>query len=237
MAGSSSSTVKALSAGAVKWVVEDLARTFKQDNGTSVEITFGTIGGIRKRLDAGERGDFMMGTTPAVTELERGGLVAAGSRRELGRTLTGICVRAGAAVPDISTPAAFRNMLLSVRSFAYTDPRMGGTSGIFLTGLMERLGVLDAVRAKAVLCINGDDVVEKVAQGAAEAGSTFISEMVLAGGVTVAGPLPAGIGNATSYSAGLLDGGANPDGAGRFIAYITAPERREAWIRGGFERA
>ena len=92
--------------------------------------------------------------------------------------------------------------MLDARSLAYTDPSAGGTSGIFLVGLLERLGIADAVRAKTVLCINGDEVVEKVLSGDAEVGSTFISEIVPVKGVKIVGPLPAAIENATAYAAG-----------------------------------
>src|SRR5215468_10502726 len=49
----------------------------------------------------------------------------AGSRTELGRTLTGICVHAGAPMPDISTPESFKQTMLRVRSVAYTNPQAG----------------------------------------------------------------------------------------------------------------
>ena len=52
--------------------------------------------------------------------------------------------------------------MLAARSLAYTDPQVGGTSGIFLVGPFERLGIADAMRAKALgTCINGDEVVTR----------------------------------------------------------------------------
>jgi molybdate transport system substrate-binding protein len=51
--------------------------------------------------------------------------------------------------------------MLAARSLAYTDPQAGGTSGIFLVGLFERLGIVGAMRRKALTCINGDEVVDK----------------------------------------------------------------------------
>ena len=63
-------------------------------------------------------------------------------------------------MPDISTPDGFKQTLLKARSVAYTNPQAGGTSGIFLVGLLERLGIAEAVGKKALLCINGDEVVE-----------------------------------------------------------------------------
>jgi len=229
--------LKVLSAGAVKYVATDFAPRFTRDTGDQVEFTFGTIGGVRKRLENGETADIVMGTAPAIAQMEQSGVLVAGSCTDLGRTLTGLCVRADAPMPDISTPDRFKQTLLKARSIAYTNPQAGGTSGIFLVGLLERLGIAEAVGRKALLCINGDDVVDKVAAGAAEIGSTFLSEIVPMKAVKAVGPLPQPIQNATAYAAGIMTGSGNREAASRFIAMLTAPAQREAWLSLGFEPA
>lgn len=229
--------LKVLSAGAVKYVATDFAPRFTRDTGDQVEFTFGTIGGVRKRLENGETADIVMGTAPAIAQMEQSGVLVAGSCTDLGRTLTGLCVRADAPMPDISTPDRFKQTLLKARSIAYTNPQAGGTSGIFLVGLLERLGIAEAVSRKALLCINGDDVVDKVAAGDAEIGSTFLSEIVPMKAVKVVGPLPQPIQNATAYAAGIMTASGNREAAGRFIAMLTAPAQRQAWLSLGFEPA
>jgi molybdate transport system substrate-binding protein len=229
--------LKVLSAGAVKHVLTDFAPRFARDAGGHVEFTFGTIGAVRKRLANGETADVIIGTAAAITQLEHAGVLIVGSRADLGRTFTGLCLRAGAPLPDISTPERFKAAMLAARSIAYTDPEAGGTSGIFLVGLFERLGIADAVRAKALPCLNGDDVVDKVLAGDAELGSTFLSEIVPVKGVAAVGALPAPIENVTAYAAGIMTGSANADAAARFIAMLTAPAQREAWVSLGFEPA
>jgi molybdate transport system substrate-binding protein len=108
--------------------------------------------------------------------------------------------------PDITTPHAFKQALLNARSIAYTDPRAGGSSGIFLAGLFERLGIADIVQKKAVLGKRGHDVARSVAEGRAEAGITFISELISQAGVIVVGPLPGDLYNANTYSAAISVG-------------------------------
>jgi molybdate transport system substrate-binding protein len=229
--------LKVLSAGALKYVVTDFAPKFTHETGDHIEFTFGTIGMVQKRLQNGETADIVMGTAPAIAQLEQSGVLVAGSRTELGRTLTGICVRADTPMPDISTPDRFKQAMLDARSVAYTNPQAGGTSGIFLVGLLKRLGIADAVGQKALLCINGDEVVERVLAGDAEIGSTFISEIVPVKGVKVVGSLPAAIQNATTYAAGIMAGSSHREAAGRFIAMLTTPAQRDAWMLLGFEPA
>jgi molybdate transport system substrate-binding protein len=227
--------LKVLSAGAVKYVVTDVAAKFTRDTGGHIEFTFATIGGVQKRLKDGETADIIVGTASAIAQMEQAGLLVAGSRTDLGRTLTGICVRDGAPMPNISTPESFKQTMLTARSVAYTNPQAGGTSGIFLVGLLERLGIADAVGRKALLCSNGDEVVEKVLAGDAEIGSTFISEIVPAKGVKLVGPLPAATGNVTTYAAGIMAGSRNREAAERFMAMLTARTQRDTWISLGFE--
>jgi molybdate transport system substrate-binding protein len=229
--------LKVLSAGAVKYVVTDFAPKFTHETGDHIEFTFGTIGMVQRRLQNGETADIVVGTALAIAQLEQSGVLVAGSRTELGRTLTGICVRAGMPTPDISTPDRFKQAMLEARSVAYTNPQAGGTSGIYLVGLLQRLGIADAVGRKALLCINGDDVVERVLAGDAEIGSTFISEIVPVKGVKVVGSLPAAIQNATTYAAGIMAGSSHREAADRFITMLTAPAQRDAWMSLGFEPA
>jgi molybdate transport system substrate-binding protein len=229
--------LRVLSAGAVKYVVTDLAAEFTRDTGDKIEFTFATIGGVRKRLEDGETADIIIGTAPAMAQMEQAGVLIACSRTDLGRTRTGICVRDAAPMPDISTPESFRQAMLTARSVAYTNPQAGGTSGIFLADLLERLGIADAVGKKTLLCSNGDEVVQKVSIGDAEIGSTFISEIMPVKGVRLVGPLPAAIENATAYAAGIMAGSRNREAAGRFIAMLIAPAQRDAWMRFGFEPA
>jgi molybdate transport system substrate-binding protein len=229
--------LKVLSAGAVKYVVTDFAPKYTHETGDHLEFTFGTIGMVQKRLQNGETADIVMGTAPAIAQLEQSGVLVAGSRTELGRTLTGICVRADTPMPDISTPDRFKQAMLAARSVAYTNPQAGGTSGIFLVGLLQRLGIADAVGKKALPCINGDEVVERVLAGDAEIGSTFISEIVPVKGVKVVGSLPAAIQNATTYAAGIMAGSSHREAADLFIAMLTAPAQRDAWMSLGFEPA
>jgi molybdate transport system substrate-binding protein len=226
-----------LSAGAVKYVVTGFAARLARDTGKEVEFTFGTIGAVEQRLASGETADIIIGTAPTIARIAQAGVLVAASRTDLGRTFTGLCVRDGAPVPDISTPERFRQAMLAAGSVAYTDPEAGGTSGIFLVGLFERLGIAEAIAKKALPCINGDEVVEKVLGGAAEIGSTFLSEIVPVKGVRLVGPLPAPIENVTAYAAGIMAASANREAAARFIAMLTAPAQREAWMSFGFEPA
>lgn len=226
-----------LSAGAVEYVIRQLASRYQQAGGPPVDFTFRTIAGVKKLLAEGRRADIVIGTSAAIREMEEAGALVAGTRIDIGSTETGMCVRQGAPVPDISTREKLRDLLVGARAVAYSNPEVGGSSGIYLVKLMAELGILAEVQKKSVLCKNGEDIVKAVASGQADVGSTFVSEFPLAQGVTSAGAIPAAFGNSTSYAGALLASGSGSEAARRFLAALRAPDNRSIWTENGFRPA
>ena len=81
-------------------------------------------------------------------------------------------VRAGAAKPDISSAEAFKSALLNAKSVGYL--KQDGTSGAYLHGLFEQLGILDAIKSKVVRP-ETDIVSELVAKGEIELGMVVMT--------------------------------------------------------------
>jgi molybdate transport system substrate-binding protein len=229
--------IKVMSAGAVQSIVTALGAEFERETGNKLELNFNTVGALRDRLAGGEMADLVILSASAIEALEKTGMFVAGSRTDLGRTVTGVAVKEGAAVPDISTPEAFKQALLKARTVAYTDPKAGGSSGTFFAGLLERLGIADAVNKKAVLGKRGYEVAQAIADGRAEIGTTFISEVLPVKGVKVVGPLPGELYNANSYTAAIPAGATSRAGAIGLLRYLTKPATRDRWTAAGLEPA
>src|SRR4029078_6314040 len=92
-------------------------------------------------MEGGEVFDLAVLTPAAVNDLSSKGKFVAGSRTNLGRVGVGVVVRGGAPKPDISSVDAFKKALLAAKSVAYIDPAAGGSSGIYVAGLLDKLGV------------------------------------------------------------------------------------------------
>ena len=120
----------------------------------------------------------------------------------MARVGVGVAVREGAARPDIHTVDAFKQTMLTAKAVAYVDPAAGGSSGIYLSGLLDRLGIGAVVKPKAVL-VNGGAAADRVVSGEADVAVQQISELLPVKGVVVLGPLPAEIQNYTVYAAGI----------------------------------
>jgi molybdate transport system substrate-binding protein len=229
--------IKIMSAGAVKEMVAMLGAEFEKATGAKFDYHFGTAGSLRERVEQSEAADLVILSQSAIATLEKRGLVAAGSAKDLGRTVTGVVVREGAAVPDIATPEAFKQALLNANTVAYTDPNAGGSGGIMFAAMLDKLGIADAVDKKAVLGKNGHSVAVSVAEGRAEIGTTFISEILPVKGAHVVGTLPGELHTANTYSAAIHAGSAKVEAARAFLSALTDPASRPRWVEAGLEPA
>lgn len=198
--------VRVLTAGAFKSMVQALAPAYEQQSGHKLVVANDTVGGIVKRVigapgTAPEAFDVLIVSPAAMTELVKAGRVADASVVRLARTGVGVAVKAGAPAPDISTVAALQKALLDARAVAYIDPAAGGTSGIYFAGLLDRWGIADRVKAKAVL-VPGGLVAERLVSGQADLAIHQISEILAVPGATLVGPLPPEVQSYTVYAAG-----------------------------------
>jgi len=98
--------------------------------------------------------------------------------------------------PDISSVEAFKRTPLNAKSIAYIDPASGGTSGIYLSQALEKLGIAAEIKSKLRLVSpptgqSSPRVGEVVQRGEAEIGIQPVSELIEVAGIDVVGPLPA----------------------------------------------
>lgn len=228
--------IKVLSAGAVGTALNALAADYQKERHNTVTLTFGNVGQIQNRLKLGEPADIVILSKPALDELAKARGLVAGSAKVLGRVGMGVAIKAGAPKPNIATPEAFKAALLAAPSIAYSDPAGGGSSGIFFDKLIEKLGIADQIRAKAVL-IRGGSAADQITQGKAAMAVQNSSELIDAPGIQYVGAFPAADQNFITYSAGVAVKSAEPNIALSFIRFITSREAAKRWHAAGFETA
>jgi molybdate transport system substrate-binding protein len=228
--------IKVLTAGAFKQVLLALVPDFERTSGHKVSVDNDTVGALTKRIEGGETFDVAVLTPAAVDALANKGKLVAGSRANLARVGVGVVVKEGAAKPDIGSVDSFKRALLAAKSVAYIDPAAGGSSGIYVAGLLDKLGIAVEVKPKAKL-IPGGAVAEHVARGEAELGIHQISEILPVKGVTLVGPLPAEIQNYTVYAAGLGAQAKESDAAKALLKALSGPAAAEVLKSKGMEPA
>jgi molybdate transport system substrate-binding protein len=227
-------TVRVLSAGAAQAAIKELAPAFASATGHTLDATFDTVGALRERALAGEKADVLILSVAAIAVLEKAGKILPNSAFDLGSIAVAMAVRKGAHVPDAtSSPEALKRTLLAAKSIAHADPARGATAGAHFAGVLERLGIADAIRPRVTVLGFGGDVVEGVAQGRFEIGVSQASEIIAHSGVTLVGALPEPLGHRTRYLAAIA-AGAGP-AARTFLQYLAGLQARAAFKASGFD--
>jgi molybdate transport system substrate-binding protein len=232
---SAAAEVKILTAGAMKAVVLELVPAFEKETGHKAVVDNDTAGGLSKRILGGEAFDLVVVTPGVIDDLTGKGKVAAGTRAIVARVGVGVAVKDGAPLPDISSVDALKRTLLAAKSVAYIDPASGGSSGPFVVGLFEKLGIAAEMKPKAKLK-NGGYVADLVASGEAEIGLHQISEIAPVKGARLVGPLPAEIQNYTTYAVGIAADAKQPDAAKAMIKLLSGSEAADVLKRRGMEK-
>ena len=213
-------------------VMQELGPQYERSTGHKLVVSYGLAAVLGKEIEGGATFDLAILAPPQIDALIKVGKIAADTRTVLARSGIGVMVRTGAPKPDISTVDAFKRTLLAAKSIAFPPQ---GQSGIYLAGLIERLGLTEALKPKMMPIANGPLTGETVAKGEAEIGITPIGELLAVKGVALVGPLPAEVQNYTSYAAALMTGAPSPQAAKAFLAFLGSAEAKQAFAAAGIE--
>ena len=217
--------IKVLSSSALNAVITELTPQFERATGHRLSVQYGASAVLKKRIDAGESPDVAILTPALIDELIKQGKCAPDVHTDIARSGVGVAVRAGAPKPDIGTVEAFKKALRDARSIGYTNPALGGLSGVYIGGLIERLGMAAELKSKTVLTSNAPHVLaEAVVKGDIELGLIQISEIVPEPGLQLVGPLPPELQNFSVFTAGLLAAGKEPEAGRALIKFLISPD-------------
>jgi molybdate transport system substrate-binding protein len=231
--------VKILASGSLKGALSRLAPDFQKSSGTTAAIEYGPAGAIADRIQRDDAADVVIVSRSQLEKLAKGGKLLPEGFVNIAGIALGVAVRKGSPIPDIGSVEAFKRALRSARSIGYRDPATGSTSGTYTAGLLERLGLAEELKPKLRLDRTEGDVPENVflavARGEVEMQIGQITEIVLAPGVELAGPLPGEIQNTTVMAAAIVATSKAPDVASAFIRFISSAAAKEVLKATGFQ--
>jgi molybdate transport system substrate-binding protein len=207
------------SSTAMRESVEELAGMFERASGNKVTMSFQSGVATSAKVNAGLVADLVVTTPAAIDELTKAGKLVPGSRVNFVQSGVGVAVRAGAPKPDISTAAGFRAALLAAKSVGISE----GPSGVYLMTIMQRLGIADQVKAKAVTPPLGERVGNLIARGEAEIGVQQVTELLPIAGITFLGPLPDELQTKIGYATARLVTEREPQAAAALVKFMTSP--------------
>ena len=212
-------TINVMGSNSMRGVMDALVPQFEAATGYKVAITYDPAKRMLNRIRGGETADLAIIGSGAIDDLVKDGIIAPDTR-VLARSSVGMAVRAGAPKPDIGSVERFTDAILKARSIAYT---IDGASGMHFAELIERLGIADAVKAKAKRQPGGL-VGEIVARGEAEVAIQQISELMAVSGIDLVGPIPQSLQKTTVIAGGVFRGAREPEAARALLSFLATPQ-------------
>jgi molybdate transport system substrate-binding protein len=232
--GARADEIKLLASAGLKAAYLELLPQFERESGHKVAAEWSSSPVIRKRIEAGEEADVVivanvLGRSLA-EELTKQGKIA-GAPVVFAKSGVGVAVRAGAPEPDISSADGLKTSLLQAKTITYS----AGASGVYIASMLQKLGIYDQVKAKAVAVKPSEPVGEVVARGDAEIGFHQVSEPLPVKGIRYLGPLPADIQNITVYSGGIHSGTKAEAATKALVAFLRTPSAMQSLGKYGLE--
>ena len=229
-------TLELLCAGATQGLVKALQERFLADTHAAIKARFGAVGAIRELLLAGEPCDVMVATDAMIESLVAEGRLQAATCRPLGRVRTGLAVRSGEPLPDVSTPEALKASLLAADAIYFPDA-VRSTAGIHFANVMRELGIYDELQPRFRNFPNGATSMHELAAKNAPRliGCTQVTEINYTRGIDLVGALPDRFELATVYTAATSTHATEPELAARFIELLAGPGSLALRQAGGFE--
>ena len=202
-------------------------------SGGKIDVVWGPTTVIQEKLARGEAADAVLLTAEAVDALVADRTLDRSTRVEVATSQLGVAVPRGSRRPDLSTEASFRQALLDARSVAFSR---GGASGIYFAGLLERMGIAEAVRAKATI-IPAGFTAEKLVSGEADMAVQQVSELMVVGGVDIVGPFPDVVQARMRFSAAAVAGSPARPSVRALLASLREEEAKAAFRACGLDPA
>jgi molybdate transport system substrate-binding protein len=229
-------SIKILSAGAVKRGVARIAADFERDGAARVATEFVPVPELRRRIAAGEAADVIVATPAAMDDFAQQGRIEAATRAFVGRSRMGVVVHADAAVPALDDTQDFVALLLSASAVVRNE----ASSGLYSAKLFDKLGLASQLASRIVVVKTGAAIMACVADhGPGAVGLAQISEVMVmidkGCRVQLAGPLPAAIQNETSYEAAAVSAGGARTAARMLVQSLTSAAAKEVFAATGID--
>ncbi len=224
--------ITVLTTGAYRPVAAALVPDFERRTGHTVTIRHDTAGAVAEAIRDGARADLVVLTPAGLAALLRDRRLAGGPPVPLAKVGIGVAIRDGAPVPDIATVAGLREALLRARAVAMIDPASGGSSGIYLAQLFERLGIADRLKDKLIL-VRGGLAASRLVSGEADLALQQSSELLAVAGARLVGPIPDEVQNVTVYAGMVPAGAAEAEAASLLLRDLAGPQAAPILARKG----
>ena len=224
--------ISLISAGAPQSGVMECIDVYKGITGISFNDSYMTSTEIKDVMRGeGMIPDILIAPAMDMEKFGSVGLLDVTSFARVGNVDVGVVVRGDAELPKLGSEDALREAILVADRVLYN----AATSGKYIAKMIKRLGIAEDVSDKTELFPSALQLMKRIGRGnGREIGFGQIPAIrrLSSHGVVLAGPLPEGLINTTTYIAGSTGSKAKQK-VTNFLSFVTSPRSRLILKRAG----
>lgn len=214
-------------------VMKELADSYEKEHpNVKIVYNFGSSGALQQAIQNGGETDlFFSAAQKQMNALEKDGLLADGTRKDLlvNEVVLIVPKEGGRNITDfkqVTEP--------EIKHIALGEPK-GVPVGQYSEEVFTKLGILDAVKAKAVYGSDVRQVLSWVESGDAECGVVYATDAAVSDKVKVSAKAPADTHKPIVYPAAALKDSKHLDAARDFLAFVANDTNKKLFEKYGFE--
>ena len=211
--------------------MNELAALYNKDNpDVKIIFNFGSSGALQQAIENGGETDlFYSAAQKQMNALDEKGELLDGTRKNLLRNEVVLIVpKDGAKNLTNFTEAA------NVDKIALGEPK-GVPVGQYSEEIFNVLGILDAVKSKAVYGSDVRQVLAWVETGEVDCGVVYATDAAVSDKVTVVAVAPADSHKPVIYPAAVIKSSKRPDEAKKFLAFTSSDAAKKVFEKFGFK--
>lgn len=214
-------------------VMNEIGKAYEEEHpDVKVVFNYGSSGALQQAIENGGTADlFFSAAQKQMDALGKKGLLKEGARKDLLQNEVVLIVP-----KDSDKDITSFDQLTSdkLQHIALGEPK-GVPVGQYSEEILTKLGILDAVKAKAVYGSDVRQVLAWVASGEADAGLVYATDAAVEPLVRVVATAPAGTHKPIIYPAAVLKDTKHLDTAKDFLAFVSNDKNKERFAKYGFE--
>ncbi len=215
----------------LKDALDEIGRAYEDSHsGARVTFNYGGSGTLQHQIEQGAPVDiFFPAAEKQMDALESEGLILAGTRRDVATNVLVLI-----APTDSGLPKDFQDLARpEIKVVALGEPATV-PAGLYAQETLDHLGLLAAVKTKAVYAKDVRQVLTYVETGNADAGIVYQTDARISSQVRVVATAPADSHEPIVYPVAIIKGSRNIPSAQAFLDYIAGPEARAIFVKHGF---
>lgn len=226
--------VKIISGPATAGVLAQVGPRFERETGGTFTNKGGVTGVLKHLIESGEPFDLAIIPGPLMDAFVKQGKIAAGTSTPFVRVGMGVAVRSGAAKPDVSSAAKFKQAILDAKSVTFVPT---GETAVRLAAVLDRLGIAEQVKAKAHPKQTVPAAIQAVASGEVQLYFSLTNIIASGKGIELAGPFPPELQHYLVINTGISTTAKEPDAAKALVTLLMSPDADPVIKATGLERA